>query len=164
MLVPLPRIRVAFAIIEEQGRFLITQRQFSASFPGLWEFPSGRVEEGEADEVALKRQLLERIGIAVRAEADARRLAAHLRLLGCAAPPAMRTLHRRARTTAARNVRRESSLHFQARQGSQNGRLNSHSSFSSNGGHYEQVVCQSRCWFLDVCFDVRLFRIKRFIE
>jgi 8-oxo-dGTP diphosphatase len=68
MLGPLPSIRVVFAIIEEQGRFLITQRQSSASFPGLWEFPSGRVEEGEADDVALKRELLERIGIAVAIE------------------------------------------------------------------------------------------------
>lgn len=68
MLGPLPRIRVVFAIIEEQGRFLITQRRCSASFPGLWEFPSGRVEEGEADEVALKRELWERIGIAVAIE------------------------------------------------------------------------------------------------
>ena len=68
MLSSLPRIRVAFAIIEEQGRFLITQRQFSGSFPGLWEFPSGKVEEGEMDEAALKRELWERIGIGVAIE------------------------------------------------------------------------------------------------
>jgi 8-oxo-dGTP diphosphatase len=68
MLGSLPHIRVAFAIIEEQGRFLITQRQFSASFPGLWEFPGGKVEEGEMDEAALGRELWERIGVAVAIE------------------------------------------------------------------------------------------------
>ena len=33
--------------------------------PLLWEFPSGRVEDGEADDVALKRELIERLGVEV---------------------------------------------------------------------------------------------------
>jgi 8-oxo-dGTP diphosphatase len=68
MLESLPHIRFVFALIEDQGRYLITQRRLSASFPGLWEFPSGKVEEGEPDEIALKRELLERLGIAVTVE------------------------------------------------------------------------------------------------
>ncbi|MBM4321023.1 MAG: NUDIX domain-containing protein, partial [Deltaproteobacteria bacterium] len=57
-----PHIRVVAAEIERNGRFLITQRRPEASFPLLWEFPSGRVEEGESDEVALARELEERLG------------------------------------------------------------------------------------------------------
>jgi 8-oxo-dGTP diphosphatase len=57
-------IRVAVAIIEQQGRYLITQRRSTDVLAGLWEFPSGRVETGETDEAALRRELRERAGIA----------------------------------------------------------------------------------------------------
>ena len=56
-------IRVVAAEIEREGSFLITQRREKASFPLLWEFPSGRVEEGESDEKALCRELKERLGV-----------------------------------------------------------------------------------------------------
>ena len=49
------RIRVVGAMIEKDGRYLITQRSPTASLPLLWEFPGGRVEEGETDEAALAR-------------------------------------------------------------------------------------------------------------
>jgi len=54
-----PIIRVVAALIEQQGRYLITQRAPTASLPLLWEFPGGRVEMGESDERALVRELLE---------------------------------------------------------------------------------------------------------
>jgi len=57
-----PLIRLVAAVIERDGRYLITQRRASAVLPGLWEFPGGRVEEGETDEQALGRELLERLG------------------------------------------------------------------------------------------------------
>jgi len=57
-------IRVAVAIIEQQGRYLITQRRSTDVLAGLWEFPSGRVETGETDEAALRRELRERAGVA----------------------------------------------------------------------------------------------------
>ena len=51
-------IRVVGAMLErEEGRYLITQRRASASLPLLWEFPGGRVEEGESDQEALAREL-----------------------------------------------------------------------------------------------------------
>ncbi len=56
------RIRVVAAEIEQDGRFLITQRRESASFPLLWEFPSGKVEPGEDDATALAREIMERLG------------------------------------------------------------------------------------------------------
>ena len=60
-----PHIRVVAAVIEQQGRFLITQRRSTAVLAGLWEFPSGKVETGESDEAALRRELRERVGVDV---------------------------------------------------------------------------------------------------
>ncbi len=60
------KIRVVGAMIEQDGRYLITQRPPTASLPLLWEFPGGRVEAAETDEQALARELEEEMGIAVR--------------------------------------------------------------------------------------------------
>jgi 8-oxo-dGTP diphosphatase len=60
-----PLIRLVAAVIERDGRYLITQRRPSAVLPGLWEFPGGRVEDGENDEQALRRELRERLGTEV---------------------------------------------------------------------------------------------------
>lgn len=54
-------IRVVAAMVEREGRYLITQRRASAILPLLWEFPGGRVESGETDQAALKRELHERL-------------------------------------------------------------------------------------------------------
>jgi 8-oxo-dGTP diphosphatase len=59
------KIRVVAAQIERGGRYLITQRKPSSSLPLLWEFPGGRVEEGETDQQALARELNEEMKIAV---------------------------------------------------------------------------------------------------
>ena len=58
-------VRVVAAILEREGKYLITQRRPTASLPLLWEFPGGRVEEGETDEAALARELHEEMGIDV---------------------------------------------------------------------------------------------------
>ena len=60
-------IRVVAAVIEHGGRYLITQRRATAVLPLLWEFPGGRVEEGESDAAALKREVLHRLGVDVQA-------------------------------------------------------------------------------------------------
>lgn len=52
-------------MIERDGKYLITQRRKSAVLPGFWEFPGGRVEPGETDEAALKREVRERLGVDV---------------------------------------------------------------------------------------------------
>jgi 8-oxo-dGTP diphosphatase len=57
------RIVVVSAAIERGGRYLITQRLEKAVLPLLWEFPGGKVEEGESDLDALKRELAFRLGI-----------------------------------------------------------------------------------------------------
>jgi 8-oxo-dGTP diphosphatase len=59
------KIRVVGAMIEEEGRYLITQRPPHATLPLLWEFPGGRVEPGESDQEALARELAEEMGIQV---------------------------------------------------------------------------------------------------
>jgi len=59
-------IRVVAGMIEKDGRYLITQRRPVSSLPLLWEFPGGRVEEGESDEHALARELREEMDIGVR--------------------------------------------------------------------------------------------------
>jgi 8-oxo-dGTP diphosphatase len=58
-------IRVVAAVIESQGRYLITQRRPSAVLPLLWEFPGGRVEPGETDADALHREVVHRLGVDV---------------------------------------------------------------------------------------------------
>lgn len=62
------RVRVVGAMIERNGRYLITQRPPTASLPLLWEFPGGRVEEGESDEEALRRELREEMAIDVQVD------------------------------------------------------------------------------------------------
>jgi len=54
-------IRVVAAVVEKDGKYLITQRRKTAVLPNLWEFPGGRVEEGEDDATALKREIKERL-------------------------------------------------------------------------------------------------------
>ncbi len=55
-------VRVVAAVVEKDGRYLITQRRASAVLPLLWEFPGGRVEEDETDTSALKREVMHRLG------------------------------------------------------------------------------------------------------
>jgi 8-oxo-dGTP diphosphatase len=58
-------ICVVAAIIEQEGRYLITRRRPSGILAGLWEFPSGKVEPGETNEEAIKREIRERVGVDV---------------------------------------------------------------------------------------------------
>ena len=55
-------IRVVAALLERDGRYLITQRREGAVLPLLWDFPGGRVEPGETDQAALTREIAERLG------------------------------------------------------------------------------------------------------
>jgi len=62
-----PTIRVAAAVLHDsEGRVLVSQRPAGKTLAGLWEFPGGKLEPGEAVEVALRRELFEELGIQVR--------------------------------------------------------------------------------------------------
>ena len=60
-------IRVVAAVIEREGRYLITQRRPAAVLPLLWEFPGGKVEETETDAAALKREVRHRLAVEIEA-------------------------------------------------------------------------------------------------
>ncbi len=53
----------AAALIDADGRVLLAQRPAGKSLAGLWEFPGGKVEQGESPEAALIRELREELGI-----------------------------------------------------------------------------------------------------
>src|SRR5688500_2371687 len=54
---------VAVALVDASGRVLLQQRSPHRSMAGLWEFPGGKVEDGELPEAALVRELKEELGI-----------------------------------------------------------------------------------------------------
>ena len=58
---------VAVALIDVDGRVLLAERPEGKSMAGLWEFPGGKVHDGEMPEAALIRELKEELGIDVTA-------------------------------------------------------------------------------------------------
>ena len=60
------RIAVVAAVLQQaDGRFLLAQRPPGKAYAGYWEFPGGKVEDGETPVVALSRELHEELGIDV---------------------------------------------------------------------------------------------------
>ena len=55
----------AAALIDPDGRVLVSQRPEGKQLAGLWEFPGGKVETGERPEAALIRELREELAIDV---------------------------------------------------------------------------------------------------
>lgn len=56
---------VAAALVDRDNRVLIAQRPEGRSMAGLWEFPGGKIDDGEGPEAALVRELKEELGIEV---------------------------------------------------------------------------------------------------
>ncbi len=61
---PMPRIIVGAAIIES-GQLLACARADPPDVAGRWEFPGGKVEEGETEPEALVRECVEELGVRV---------------------------------------------------------------------------------------------------
>jgi 8-oxo-dGTP diphosphatase len=55
--------RVVAAVIEREGKLLVCQRTRHQTMPLKWEFPGGKIEEGEQPRDALRRELEEELGI-----------------------------------------------------------------------------------------------------
>src|SRR3989344_5322385 len=61
-------ILVTAAIIEDNGKYLITQRPKEAHNGMRWEFPGGKLDFGEDPRECLEREIMEEIGIKIKAE------------------------------------------------------------------------------------------------
>ena len=59
------RVDVAAGVLEDSGRYLIARRKAGGPFGNSWEFPGGKLEQGERPEAALERELFEELGIRV---------------------------------------------------------------------------------------------------
>jgi 8-oxo-dGTP diphosphatase len=56
-------VAVVAAVVERDGRYLITRRLEGTHLAGLWEFPGGKILAGEKPEDALRRELKEELGV-----------------------------------------------------------------------------------------------------
>jgi mutator protein MutT len=65
-------VRVVAAVIERDGRYLLCKRPPHKRHGGMWEFPGGKIEEGESDLDAASRELTEELGVKVLSVAPPR--------------------------------------------------------------------------------------------
>ena len=61
------RLRVACAVMAEEGRLFAARRGPGGRHGGLWELPGGKLEEGETPDTCLVRELKEELGLVVEA-------------------------------------------------------------------------------------------------
>lgn len=65
-------VPVPCAIIEKDGRILVAQRNALGSLPLKWEFPGGKLEEGETETEALAREIMEELSVEIEIHAKLR--------------------------------------------------------------------------------------------
>jgi mutator protein MutT len=63
--VPGQKITVTAAVVERDGRLLVTRRGPGVHLEGYWEFPGGKCEPGEPYDACLSRELAEELGVSV---------------------------------------------------------------------------------------------------
>ncbi|MGL5272360.1 MAG: (deoxy)nucleoside triphosphate pyrophosphohydrolase [Phocaeicola sp.] len=61
------RIEVVAAVIYKEGSYFATQRA-EGEFKGLWEFPGGKIEQGESHQEALIREIKEELAVSIAVE------------------------------------------------------------------------------------------------
>jgi A/G-specific adenine glycosylase len=62
---PVPEYAIAVGVVYKKGRLLITRRKPEGLLGGLWEFPGGKIADGETAEAACRREIAEETGIRV---------------------------------------------------------------------------------------------------
>lgn len=60
-------INVVCAIIKEENKIFVTQRGYG-DYKDWWEFPGGKIEEGETEEQALKREIKEELNASIEVD------------------------------------------------------------------------------------------------
>ena len=65
-----PHVIVTAAVIEEDGRYLVTRRLRGVHLEGRWEFPGGKCDPGESLHGCLRRELLEELGVDARVDGE----------------------------------------------------------------------------------------------
>lgn len=63
-------IDVVGAVILQDGKVLCAQRGAAGALPGLWEFPGGKIEPGEAPRAALQREIVEELRCQVQVDGE----------------------------------------------------------------------------------------------
>jgi 8-oxo-dGTP diphosphatase len=58
-------IQVVCAIVFNEGKVLATRRLEGKKLGGYWEFPGGKIELNESEEIAIERELIEELGMRV---------------------------------------------------------------------------------------------------
>ena len=61
-----PHYKIAVGIIWNRGKILISKRRERGLLGGLWEFPGGKIEEGESAEMCIVREIQEELGVNVQ--------------------------------------------------------------------------------------------------
>lgn len=61
-------LRVCCAIIQHEGKVLVAQRSEKGLLPLKWEFPGGKVEQGETDEECIVREIKEELDMTITVE------------------------------------------------------------------------------------------------
>jgi len=59
----MPTITVAAAVIQQDGRYLLCRRPAHKRHGGLWEFPGGKLHDGESVTDAIRRELREELHV-----------------------------------------------------------------------------------------------------
>ncbi|RPJ71130.1 MAG: A/G-specific adenine glycosylase [Desulfobacteraceae bacterium] len=80
---PVPEADIAVGVVFKHARVLITRRPEEGLLGGLWEFPGGKLRDGESPAAACAREIMEEVGLAVTIEAPiavVRHAYSHLRV------------------------------------------------------------------------------------
>lgn len=59
------QINVMGAIFERDGKVLLARRGMGRAMAGMWEFPGGKIMDGETEQECLKREIMEEMGVGI---------------------------------------------------------------------------------------------------